>query len=105
MKRKFLICLVVLAVMAATSLVNAQQEVKVGIVLPMSGPLAKIGLTNLWGHELAIADINKAIEIQKDYAEAYYVRAICNGELGNIEKAAVDFDKVLSTKREPTDQP
>ena len=60
MIKKFLIGLLVLAVMAVTSPVNAQQEIKVGIVLPMSGPLAKIGLTNLWGHELAVADINKA---------------------------------------------
>ena len=60
MIKKFLIGLLVLAVMAVASPVNAQQEIKVGIVLPLSGPLAKIGLTNLWGHELAVADINKA---------------------------------------------
>jgi len=54
---------------------------------------AKFSLKDFNG---AITDINKAIELQNDYTEAYYVRAICNGELGNIEIAAVDFDKVLS---------
>jgi branched-chain amino acid transport system substrate-binding protein len=38
----------------------AAEEIPIGIVLPMSGPLAKVGLTNLWGHELAVEDINAA---------------------------------------------
>lgn len=44
----------------------------------------------------AIADINKALKLKNDYTEAYYVRAICFGELGSIEEASTDFDKVLS---------
>jgi len=43
----------------------------------------------------AIKDLDRAIELQKDYAAAYYVRAICYGELGEMNKANIDFSKVL----------
>ncbi|MFQ5829120.1 MAG: ABC transporter substrate-binding protein [Candidatus Methylomirabilia bacterium] len=49
-----------LAVVTLPSLAWGAQEIPIGIVLPMSGPLAKVGLTNLWGHELAVEDINAA---------------------------------------------
>ncbi len=54
---------------------------------------AKFSLKDYKG---AITDINQALKLKNDYTEAYYVRAICYGELGNIDKAAADFNKVLS---------
>jgi branched-chain amino acid transport system substrate-binding protein len=60
MIKKFLTGLLVLSVMTIALPAIAEEEIEVGIVLPMSGPLAKVGLTNLWGHELAVNDINNA---------------------------------------------
>lgn len=97
MIKKFLIGLLVLAVMAVASPVNAQQEIKVGIVLPMSGPLAKIGLTNLWGHELAVADINKAGGIKSmGGAKLKLIVADSQGkpEIGNSETERLIRDGV-----------
>jgi tetratricopeptide (TPR) repeat protein len=53
---------------------------------------AKYSLKDFKG---AIKDLDRAIELQKDYAAAYYVRAICYGELGEANKANIDFSKVL----------
>lgn len=50
---------------------------------------------NLKDFNGAIKDLNKAIELQKDNSEAYYVRANCYGELGEISKATNDFKTVL----------
>ncbi len=58
--RKLLIGFLTLSMMALASPAGAAKDVEVGIVLPLSGPLAKVGQTNLWGHELAVADINAA---------------------------------------------
>jgi branched-chain amino acid transport system substrate-binding protein len=88
MVKKFLTVLFVLTAMVIASPVNAQQEIKVGIVLPMSGPLAKIGLTNLWGHEIAVADINKAGGIKSmNGAKLKLIIADSQGkpEVGNSE--------------------
>jgi tetratricopeptide (TPR) repeat protein len=46
----------------------------------------------------AIKDLDKSIELQDNYAEAFYVRALCYGELGELSKAALDFNKVLELK-------
>ena len=97
MNKKILICLFVSMVMAATPFVYAQQEIKVGIVLPMSGPLAKIGLTNLWGHELAIEDINKAGGIKSmGGAKLKLIVADSQGkpEIGNSETERLIQDGV-----------
>ncbi len=61
---------------------------------------AKFSLKDFDG---ALVDINKALNLKNDYTEAYYVRGICNGELGNVDKAASDFDKVLSLDPNFTD--
>lgn len=36
------------------------EEVKIGVLLPLSGPVAPIGVTNKRGHELAVEEINAA---------------------------------------------
>lgn len=50
---------------------------------------------NLKDYNGAVQDLNKAIELNKNFTEAYYVRAICYGELKKTEKAESDFNKVL----------
>ncbi len=44
----------------------------------------------------AIVDLNKAISLQSDYKEAYYVRALCESELKKYPLALADFNKVIS---------
>lgn len=50
----------VAAVMAPGAPAQAQEEVPVGILLPLSGSVAPIGINNRRGHELAIEEINAA---------------------------------------------
>src|SRR5262245_23019216 len=45
---------------AAGSSAIAADDVKIGILLPLSGPVAPIGQNNRRGHELAIEEINAA---------------------------------------------
>ncbi len=46
----------------------------------------------------AINDLNKAIELNPQFAEAYYNRGIAYGNLGNNRKAIKDFDKAIEMK-------
>jgi len=46
-------------------------------------------------YEKAIADYNKAIELNPNDADAYYNRGCTYGETGEYEKAIADFDKVI----------
>jgi len=43
----------------------------------------------------SVAEYGKAIEINPQYMEAYYNRALVQGYLGNFEQAIADFTKVL----------
>jgi tetratricopeptide (TPR) repeat protein len=43
----------------------------------------------------AIADFNKAIEINPKYAEAYYNRGSAKGELADFKRAIADYSKVI----------
>lgn len=54
---------------------------------------AKFSLKDYTG---AIVDLNKSIQLKNDFTDAFYVRAICYGELGEIDNAEQDFNKVLS---------
>ena len=41
----------------------------------------------------AIADATKAIQINPNFANAYFVRSVCYQELGDNAKAQADFAK------------
>ncbi|MEZ5197050.1 MAG: tetratricopeptide repeat protein [Bacteroidales bacterium] len=43
----------------------------------------------------AIKDLSEAITLDPDYADAYYVRAICHSELSQTDQALNDFNKVI----------
>jgi Tfp pilus assembly protein PilF len=43
-----------------------------------------------WQYDQAIADFNKALEINPRYAEAYYGRSLAHGSKGEFEKAWED---------------
>jgi branched-chain amino acid transport system substrate-binding protein len=55
-----LCCIAAVASGAPTSGAVAAEDVKVGILLPLSGPVAPIGQNNRRGHALAIDEINAA---------------------------------------------
>jgi branched-chain amino acid transport system substrate-binding protein len=66
-KRNLSIILVILMIMLACisfTSVYAQETIKVGILLPLSGPAAPIGVNSLNGHKLAVEEINEAGGIQ-----------------------------------------
>jgi branched-chain amino acid transport system substrate-binding protein len=64
LSRKFLTLAVsamaVAATLAPASQAPAQDEIPVGVLLPLSGSVAPIGINNRRGHELAVDEINAA---------------------------------------------
>ena len=46
--------------------------------------------------EPALEDLDKAIELKPDFAEAYKDRALLHRDLGNSEKAISDMEKAIS---------
>ena len=57
---------VVLGSVTTTGPAIAADDVKVGILLPLSGPIAPIGQNNRRGHALAIDEINADIKAYND---------------------------------------
>lgn len=56
---------------------------------------AKYQLQNYQG---AIIDLNRAIELEANYPEAYYLRALCFSNLDDLENAEADYSKTISLK-------
>jgi len=56
---------------------------------------AKYQLKN---YKAAVQDFNQAIELENEYSDAYYVRALCYGNLNKYDKALNDFNKVIELK-------
>ena len=46
-------------------------------------------------HKEAITDLDKAISLKPDFAEAYLYRGAVNNEIGKYEVAIDDFDKAI----------
>ena len=46
---------------------------------------------------MAISDYTKTLEIDKNYAEAYYYRGRAFGVKGEYDKAIADFSKVIAS--------
>ena len=46
----------------------------------------------------AIANYTKAIELQPDYAEAYYNRGLAYRNKATFDKAIADYDKAIALK-------
>lgn len=61
---------------------------------------AKFQLEN---YKSAIDDFDQAIELENDYVDAYYVRALCYGNLKKYDKAINDFNKVIALNPEYKD--
>ena len=53
--------------------------------------------------ENAVKDFDQAIELKNDYIDAYYVRALCYGNLNKYDKAVSDFNKVIELNPEYKD--
>lgn len=60
MKKAILMSFVIVFVLAISLFVFAEETVKIGILLPLSGSAASIGVNSLNGHKLAIEEINEA---------------------------------------------
>jgi len=61
---------------------------------------AKYQLQNYAG---AVKDLNRAIEIDTDYKDAYYLRALSLTKLGDPDNSLKDFNKVLALDPEFAD--
>ncbi|GAK60508.1 extracellular ligand-binding receptor [Candidatus Vecturithrix granuli] len=60
MKKTIVTLLVVISILSIFTVAYAQETVKVGILLPLSGPAAPIGVNSLNGHKMAVEEINAA---------------------------------------------
>jgi len=48
----------------------------------------------------AVEDLTKAIELEDDLAEAFYLRALCNSDLGKYKESLYDFNKAIEFKKD-----
>ena len=53
---------------------------------------------NLNKYDEAIANFNKALEINPDYESCYHNRAFCYDQLKDFDKAIEDYTKVIEMK-------
>jgi tetratricopeptide (TPR) repeat protein len=49
----------------------------------------------LKNYPVAIENLNQAIQLNDNYKEAYYLRALCQVQLNKTDKALVDFNKAI----------
>jgi tetratricopeptide (TPR) repeat protein len=54
-------------------------------------------------YDEAIAEFNKAIEIDPDFADAYYNRGIANSKKGNLNQAISDYTKAIQINPNDSD--
>ena len=60
MKKTIVTLLAVISILSIFTFAYAQETVKIGILLPLSGPAAPIGVNSLNGHKMAVEEINAA---------------------------------------------
>ena len=53
-------------------------------------------LIEQWEHKNALKDLNRAIQLKRDYAAAYYYRGVCHSDLKYDIKALNDYTKAIS---------
>jgi tetratricopeptide (TPR) repeat protein len=80
-------CLLVICFLFITCSSPEQEHVRKGIRLFKDGQI-----------ELAIAEYNKALEIDQHNAEAYLERGIALNKKGSVDKALADFNKAIELK-------
>lgn len=54
-------------------------------------------------YESAITNINKSLELKKDWEIPYFYRAVANQALGNYDEAMLDYTKALQLNDKMTD--
>ena len=47
----------------------------------------------------SLSDLNKAIELDDNYFDAYFKRGVVNNQLGKVEAAIQDFTKAVNLKK------
>ena len=52
-------------------------------------------------YEKAIVELNKAIELDPEYAEAYYNRGLAYNNSGEMAKAISDYEKCVELSNDP----
>jgi tetratricopeptide (TPR) repeat protein len=70
--------------------IKAETHHKNGLALAIDGK-----------YEEAIIELNKAIELDPEYAAAYYDRGIAYDKGGEVAKARVDYEKCIDLSKDP----
>lgn len=73
---------------------NAQEE-KEGIAASRAAFDKGLAYLDRKMYDDAIAEFNKAIEINPQYSDAYYNRGFSNAKRGNLDQAIVDYTKAI----------
>lgn len=75
---------------------KAKKEIHVGTHLPISGPLAMVGVEHRWGYDQAVKDINKAGGIfVKEYGKKLPVRITVVDDETDPGKAAAAVERLI----------
>ncbi len=70
--------------------VQSEKHYKNGTVLVIDGE-----------YEEAIVELNKAIELDPEYADAYYYRGLAYDKSGEVAKAISDYEKCIELSNDP----
>lgn len=55
-------------------------------------------------YDKALADLNKSIELNSEYGEAYYYQGLCYKALDQLDKAEADFQVAAGLAEDPVIQ-
>ena len=98
MKKHVVLCIISLLLLLSMLLapgcqaksIQSETHHKNGLALIMDGE-----------YEEAIVELNKAIELDPEYADAYYNRGIAYDKSGEVAKAISDYEKCIELSNDP----
>jgi tetratricopeptide (TPR) repeat protein len=83
--------------------VNAQEEKRDNKFASQEASDQGVAYLDRQRYDEAIAEFNKAIEIDPSFADAYYNRGIANSKKGNLDQAISDYTKAIQINPKDSD--